>query len=83
VKLRLLSARFALLFRDQANFRADLSAADAWLTRYFDVRSRPVQALQTLLRQLKSTDLATELPGLAASLDAVRVLQIARDKPQR
>lgn len=83
VKLRLLSARFELLFRDQANFRADLTAADAWLTRYFDVRSKPVQALQTLLRQLKGTDLATELPGLAASLDAVRVLQIARDKPQR
>ncbi|MEP6996048.1 MAG: uroporphyrinogen-III C-methyltransferase [Betaproteobacteria bacterium] len=83
LKLRLLSARFALLFRDQANFRADLAAADAWLSKYFDTRSKPVQALQTLLKQLKATDMATELPGLAASLDAVRVLQIARDKPQR
>ena len=83
LKLRLLSARFALLFRDQANFRADLTAADAWLARYFDTRSKPVQALQTLLKQLKATDMATELPGLAASLDAVRVMQIARDKPQR
>ncbi|HEY2862159.1 MAG TPA: uroporphyrinogen-III C-methyltransferase [Casimicrobiaceae bacterium] len=83
LKLRLLSARFALLFRDQANFRADLTAVDAGLAKYFDVRSKAVQALQTLLRQLKGTDLATELPGLAASLDAVRVLQIARDKPQR
>ena len=36
LKLRLLSARFALLFHDQANFRADLTAADAWLTKYFD-----------------------------------------------
>jgi hypothetical protein len=39
--------------------------------------------LQTLLKQLKATDMAAELPGLGASLDAVRVLQIARDKPQR
>jgi uroporphyrin-3 C-methyltransferase len=83
LKLRLLSARFALLFRDQANFRADLAAAEAWIAKYFDTRSKPVQALQTLLKQLKVTDMATELPGLAASLDAVRVLQIARDKPQR
>jgi uroporphyrin-3 C-methyltransferase len=83
LKLRLLSARFALLFHDQANFRADLTAADAWLTKYFDTRSKPVQALQTLFKQLKATDMAAELPGLAASLDAVRVLQIARDKPQR
>jgi uroporphyrin-3 C-methyltransferase len=83
LKLRLLSARFALLFRDQANFRADLTTADAWLGKYFDARSKPVQSMQTLLRQLKATDMSTELPGLAASLDAVRVLQIARDKPQR
>jgi uroporphyrin-3 C-methyltransferase len=83
LKLRLLSARFALLFHDQANFRADLTAAEAWLAKYFDTRSKPVQALQTLFKQLKATDMAAELPGLAASLDAVRVLQIARDKPQR
>ena len=83
LKLRLLSARFALLFRDQANFRADLATADAWLGQYFDTRSKPVQSLQYLLRQLKATDMATELPGLSASLDAVRVLQIARDQPQR
>jgi uroporphyrin-3 C-methyltransferase len=83
LKLRLLSARFALLFQDQASFRADLTAADTWLTKYFDTRSRPVQSLQTLFKQLKATDMAAELPGLAASLDAVRVLQIARDKPQR
>jgi uroporphyrin-3 C-methyltransferase len=83
LKLRLLSARFALLFRDQANFRADLTTADAWLGKYFDARSKPVQSMQTLLRQLKATDMSTELPGLGASLDAVRVLQIARDKPQR
>jgi uroporphyrin-3 C-methyltransferase len=83
LKLRLLSARFALLFHDQASFRADLTAADAWLAKYFDTRSKPVQALQTLFKQLKATDMAAELPGLAASLDAVRVLQIAHDKPQR
>ena len=83
VKLRLLSARFALLFRDQANFRADLDAAIAWVGKYFDTHSKSVQALQTLLKQLKATDMTTELPGLAASLDAVRVLQLARDKPSR
>lgn len=83
LKLRLLSARVALLLHDQANFRADLSAADAWIGKYFDTRGKTVQALRTLLKQLKATDMATELPGLVGSLDAVRVLQLARDKPQR
>src|SRR5256886_4324991 len=83
LKLRLLSARFDLLFRDQANFRADLAAADVWLKKYFDTRAKPVQSLQTLLKELRATDMSTELPGLAGSLDAVRVLQLAREKRMR
>jgi len=83
LKLRLLSARFDLLFRDQANFRADLNAAGAWLRKYFDTRSPPVQSMLTLLKQLQATDMATELPDLARSLEAVRVLKLAREKPLR
>ena len=49
LKLRLLAARFDLLFRDQAGFRADLAAADAWLRKYFDTRAQPVQTVQTAL----------------------------------
>jgi len=83
LKLRLLAARFDLLFRDQANFRADLSAADAWLKKYFDTRAKSVQALQTLLKELRKTDMTIELPALAGSLDAVRVLQLQREKRAR
>jgi uroporphyrin-3 C-methyltransferase len=83
LKLRLLSARFDLLFRDQANFRADLTAAEAWLKKYFDTRAKPVQAVLTLLGQIKTTEMGAELPGLAGSLDAVRVLQLAREKRLR
>lgn len=83
LKLRLLAARFDLLFRDQANFHADLTAADLWLKKYFDTRAKPVQSLQTLLKEVRATDMTTELPGLAGSLDAVRVLQLAREKRTR
>jgi uroporphyrin-3 C-methyltransferase len=83
LKLRLLSARFDLLFRDQANFRADLLAGDMWLKKYFDTRSKSVQSLQVLLKEVRATDMTTELPGLAGSLDAVRVLQLAREKHMR
>jgi uroporphyrin-3 C-methyltransferase len=83
LKLRLLSARFDLLFRDQSNFRADLSAADAWLRKYFDTRSPAVQAMLALVKQLQATDMAIEVPDLARSLEAVRVLKLAREKPLR
>lgn len=83
LKLRLLSARFQLLFHDQANFRADLAAAGQWLKKYFDTRSKPVQAMQTLLTQLQATEMASEVPDLGRSLEAVRVLRLAREKPLR
>ena len=83
LKLRLLAARFDLFFRDQVNFRADLGAASAWLRQYFDTRAQSVQTLQELLRQIQATDMGTEVPDLARSLEAVRVLKLARDKPLR
>jgi uroporphyrin-III C-methyltransferase len=83
LKLRLFAARFDLLFRDQQGFRADLDAADAWLRKYFDTRAQPVQTVQLVLKQARSTDMAIELPDLARSLEAVRVLKLAREKPQR
>ena len=46
LKLRLLTARIALLARNDASFQADLAAVEAWLKQYFDTRAKPVQALQ-------------------------------------
>jgi uroporphyrin-3 C-methyltransferase len=83
LKLRLLSARFSLLFNDQQNFRADLSAAEAWLRKYFDTRSAPVATMQVLLKQMQTTDMASEMPDVARSLEAVRLLKQARERPPR
>jgi uroporphyrin-3 C-methyltransferase len=83
IKLRLLSARFSLLFHDQQNFRADLNAADDWLKKYFDIRSPSVSAMQMLLRQMQTTDMASEMPDVARSLEAVQALKQARERPSR
>jgi uroporphyrin-3 C-methyltransferase len=83
LKLRLLAVRFDLYLRDQASFRADLAAADAWLRKYFDTQAQPVQVVQMLLKQVQATEMATDVPDVNRSLEAVRVLKLARDKPQR
>jgi uroporphyrin-3 C-methyltransferase len=83
LKLRLLAGRFDLYLRDQTSFRNDLAAADEWLRKYFDTRSQPVQAVQMLLKQVQATDMATDVPDVNRSLEAVRLLKLARDKPQR
>ena len=72
LKLRLLNARMALLSRNEAAFRADLIAAQEALVKYFDVRAKSTQTVQTLLRQVQTSNLAIEMPTLSDSLNAVR-----------
>ena len=80
LKLRLLSARIALLNRNDASFKDDVVAAEGWLKLYFDTRTKPVQALQATLKQLAATPMAGEMPDLASSLEAVRVLRLAQER---
>lgn len=72
LKLRLLNARIALLQRNEALFRQDLMAANQWLVRYFDVRSRSGASAQATLSSLVAGAVSIELPTLAESLNAVR-----------
>ena len=80
LKLRLLSARLGLLNHDDTTFKGDIAAADAWLKQYFDLRSRPVQSVESLLKQLAATAMPTDLPDLARTLDAARVLRAATER---
>jgi uroporphyrin-3 C-methyltransferase len=72
LKLRLLSARLALLSRNESAFRSDLAAAQDTINRYFDTRARQTQSAQALLKQVQGSDLNIEMPTLNASLSAVR-----------
>ena len=80
LKLRLLSARVALLARDEPSFREDMRTTQAWVTRYFDPRAKPTQAAQLVLKQLYETPVAITLPDINASLAAVRTARAAREK---
>jgi uroporphyrinogen III methyltransferase/synthase len=71
VKLRLLSARLALLSRNQATLKSDLNAADAALARYFDASSKRTQTVRELVKDVEQGSAAVEVPNLDASLQAV------------
>ena len=80
LKLRLLAARVALLARDEASFRDDLRAAQAWLARYFDPKAKAnVHALATL-KSFAESPVAISVPDITASLAAVRSARVAREK---
>jgi uroporphyrin-3 C-methyltransferase len=83
LKLRLLHARIALLQRDEAAFRGDIKAAQGLLSRWFDVRQKPVATAAQTLTQLAAAAVNVELPTIADSLNAVRTLKIPREKAVR
>ncbi|MDN5881486.1 MAG: uroporphyrinogen-III C-methyltransferase [Nitrosospira sp.] len=83
LKLRLLSARHALLARDGASFKADLDAAVDWINRYYDSNSDAVVNILEALHQLQDSQIGIELPRISASLDAVRNYRLARDRENR
>jgi uroporphyrin-3 C-methyltransferase len=80
LRLRLLSARLALLAHDEKSFKADLRAARDWLMRYYDARDKGVANAIAAVRQLNESQIGIEVPDLAASLDAVRNYRLVRER---
>jgi len=80
LRLRLLNARLSLLARDEAGFREDLRAAQNWLRRYFDVRSKQTADALAQLKQLSSASISFEMPTISESLDAVRGFKSRRER---
>ena len=72
LKLRLLSARLALLQRDEASFRADLGAARDWAGRYFNRQEAGGKAFVASLDDLLKAPVALKEARLDASLQAIR-----------
>jgi uroporphyrin-3 C-methyltransferase len=83
LRLRLLNARLSLLTRDEAGYRDDLQAAQAWIRRYYDTRSKPAADALGQLRQLSATSISFEMPTISESLDAVRGYQSRRTRSSR
>jgi len=81
LKIRLLTARLALLARDGRTYSADLAQARGWIERFFDLRDERVQMAQQELKELESVVIRTELPTLTDSFAALRTMQVRADRP--
>jgi len=83
LKLRLLSARLALLSRDEASFKYDIKMAQEWVKLYFDVKAGDgAQAISTL-QKLNASSISIEMPDVSGSLEAVRHYRASREKGAR
>lgn len=77
LRLRLLSARLALLQRDGRVFREDTKLAAAWMDRYFDLSDPSVAQRVTDLKKMQGVRLSIELPNLNDTLAALRSVRLA------
>ncbi len=71
LKLRLLTARVALLQHDEATYKADLDTVKNWLNEYFDTQHPDTIKAFNLLKKLSSNNISIELPQLSESFAAV------------
>ncbi|MFV0662035.1 uroporphyrinogen-III C-methyltransferase [Denitromonas sp.] len=75
LKIRLLTARLALLGRDHRTFEADMRQASEWLSKYFDLRDEAVTETLTTLNTLAETQIAPTQPALTETLAVLKTLQ--------
>src|SRR2546428_485570 len=80
LRLRLLNARLSLLMRDEAGYREDMRAAQAWVRRYFDTRSKQTADALAQLKTLSSALLSFDMPSISESLEAVRGFKSRRER---
>jgi uroporphyrin-3 C-methyltransferase len=80
LKLRLLSARVALLARDEVSFREDVHASQVWMAKYFDTRAKTAAAAMGTLKQLAESPVNITAPDINASLAAVHTARAARER---
>ena len=83
LKLRLLSARLAVLRHDDIGYKSDLKVAEEWLRRYFDIKAKSAKSALATVKLLSASPVAIELPDISASLGAAKSFQLTRDRGSR
>ena len=83
LKLRLLSARMALLTRDEVSFRRDLKTSQEWLQRYFDIKAPESAQALGALQKLAASKIVIDMPDISGSLEAVRNYRVSRERGAR
>lgn len=83
LRLRLLTARIALLQRDEATYHADLVASENWLKRHFDTSDQTVQTAIATTHQLAGSAINIQLPDISESLNGASKYKVMLQKGVR
>lgn len=80
LKLRLLTARIALLQHDEATYSADLKVITSWLNQYFDTKHPNAIKALSLLQKVSANNVSIEYPLPTESLAAVNRYKLSLEQ---
>lgn len=83
LKLRLMSARLALMSHNEGIFRREVQTAQVWTTRYFDDKSSEGSRMLSGLKTLAAADIRIDAPDISHSLQAVSNFRLMREGEPR
>lgn len=71
IKLRLLTARIALLQHDETTYLSDLNTVKDWLNSHFDTRDPLTRNALSLIAKLTANSIVVPIPNISASMNLV------------
>lgn len=74
LKLRLLSARLAVLQRDEATYRSDIAACRQWISQYFNRNDELTRSMLKDLKELEAMPVSLQNANLNDSLSVLHSL---------
>ncbi|MDI1309022.1 MAG: uroporphyrinogen-III C-methyltransferase [Methylotenera sp.] len=80
LKLRLLTARIALLQHDEVSYKADLATVTTWINQYYDAKHPNAILAFKQLKKLSGNNIDIQLPQLTESIAAVNRYKLSLEK---
>jgi uroporphyrin-III C-methyltransferase len=80
LKLRLLTARIALLQRDEANYIADMNAVTLWINQYFDTQHQKTIRVLALLKKISAKNIGVAIPDINESISALNRYKLSLEQ---
>jgi uroporphyrin-3 C-methyltransferase len=80
IKLRLLTARIALLQHDEVTYRKDLEASENWLQAHFDLRELETKNALATIKELSASNIVLDIPDISPSLALVSKYKLSLER---
>jgi uroporphyrin-III C-methyltransferase len=77
IKLRILTARVALLQHDEVTYKTDLLTTKSWLTSHFDLNDADTRTALSIIKELSNSAINIQMPDIEESLNIASTYKLS------